>query len=156
VYAAGIQGQRAPDLFAQAWRGPDGVPLDALALADLPGRYKLLFFFQSWCPGCHSHGFPTLARIVDRTDRETLGAVVVQTVFEGFEENTAEEAWALQERLGLGVPFGHDATEPRSRTMSAYRTGGTPWFVLVDPARVVVANHFSFDADALVRYLAGA
>ena len=29
-------------------------------MADFRGKVVYLYFFQSWCPGCHRHGFPTL------------------------------------------------------------------------------------------------
>ncbi len=152
----GIEGRAAPELAGDLWRGPDGEELATLGLQDLPGRFKLLFFFQSWCPGCHSQGFPSLARILEGTDRTDLGAVAVQTVFEGFEANTPEKAWALQQEHGLGIPFGHDGIGGRSPLMAAYRSGGTPWLVLVGPDGNVLANHFHFDADAVIEAIRSA
>jgi thiol-disulfide isomerase/thioredoxin len=147
----GIRGKQAPPLNAEQWRDAKGNPLETLSLTDLPGRFSLLFFFQSWCPGCHSTGFPTLAKILEHTSRSDLSAVAVQTVFEGHEENPPERAWALQKEHDLQIPFGHDGTAAQSPLMAAYRTGGTPWFVLIDPEGEVVANTFRFDAKAVIK-----
>ncbi|AMS41435.1 hypothetical protein N7E70_011930 [Aminobacter sp. NyZ550] len=34
--------------------------------------------------------------------------------------------------------------------MQDYRTGGTPWFIIIDPAGKVVFNDFHLDADLLI------
>lgn len=51
-----LVGRPAPELEAERWdgAGSDGQPM----LAGLRGKVAALFFFQSWCPGCHSSGFP--------------------------------------------------------------------------------------------------
>jgi len=51
----------------------------------------------------------------------------------------------------------HDAGEPKSHTppvtMAKYRSGGTPWTVIIDPAGRVVYNHFHIDSDEAVRLI---
>lgn len=37
--------------------------------------------------------------------------------------------------------------------MQRYRSGGTPWFILVNPEGVVLFNHYHLDADRLTDYL---
>jgi hypothetical protein len=38
-------------------------------------------------------------------------------------------------------------------TMEDYRTGGTPWFVAIDPDGVVLQDGFVIDADRFTRTL---
>ena len=149
----GIRGQPAPELVASEWRGPDGSPLESVSLADLQAPFKLLYFFQGWCPGCHQHGFPTLRTVLENTGRDELQAVAVQTVFEGYDTNVPERAWKLQQTWQLGIAFGHDGPKPRSRLMGRYRTGGTPWLVLIGPDGRVLENHFHMNADAVVQFV---
>ena len=48
----GIVGQKAPALWAQSWRNlPKGT--DSFDVRTQRGKVLVLFFFQSWCPGCH-------------------------------------------------------------------------------------------------------
>ena len=39
--------------------------------------------------------------------------------------------------------------------MADYRTGGTPWAVLIGPDRRVLANGFQIDADAAIEGITG-
>ena len=32
---------------------------------DFQGKYKVIFAFQDWCPGCHRNGFPDLKQMVE-------------------------------------------------------------------------------------------
>ncbi len=150
-------GPLAPALSAQAWRSATGAPVDRLTLADLPGRFKLLYFFQSWCPGCHSHGFPTLATIKAHFEAEGRGDqvafVAVQTVFEGFAENTEAAATESLERHGLtDLPLGHDAGSPPT-IMADYRTGGTPWTLIIGPDRTVLADGFQVNSANAIDFI---
>ena len=70
--------------------------------------------------------------------------LTVQTVFEGFSSNTAAKAQRQAKKYGLTHPVGHDPG-PRnsgSVTMRRYRSGGTPWIVIVDKKGVVRFNGF--------------
>src|SRR3546814_9984590 len=81
-----------------------------------------------------------------------FGIAGVQTVFEGVEVNTPDRLRHDQTKYGLRIPFGHDAISPDGRyptTMVNYRTGGTPWLVVIDPAGTVIENGFSIDAEEL-------
>jgi methionine-R-sulfoxide reductase len=152
----GITHQLAPELGVSEWRGPAGQPLDTYGLSHMPGRYKLIFCFQDNCPGCHRSGFPTLLKIFEAFRRSPLVSfAAVQTAFEEFEHNTSERGFANQQRYALPIPFGHDAglNNAGSVLMQRYRSGGTPWFILVDPEGVVVFNHYHIDADRLIDYL---
>ena len=125
-------------------------------LDDLGDGYRILYFFQHWCPGCHSHGFPTLVRLVGELADEGVGFAAIQTVFEGGEVNTFDRIRDDQRRYGLTIPFGHavpasDATLPAP--MADYRTGGTPWFVVIAPDGRVVFDGFQLDSEALIKAL---
>lgn len=76
-------------------------------LADLGDGYKVIYCFQHWCPGCHSRGFPALKRLVDGLSDKGFGFAVVQTVFEGADQNTVEKLRETQLHYGLDLPFGH-------------------------------------------------
>jgi hypothetical protein len=79
-------------------------------------------------------------------------------VFEGSEVNTFERLRENQRRYGLRVPFGHAAAdsapaEAVPAIMEAYRSGGTPWFVVIAPDGRVVYDGFRLDAKSLVQIL---
>ena len=156
----GIEGRPAPDFHLAQTLAADGTPAAApLTLASLTGRHKLLYCFQSWCHGCHESGFPTLARVVAAfADRPgDLSVAVIQTVFEGFEENTFEALLQTRQRYDLRVPFAHDPGKGiesnSSQVMRAYRSGGTPWFILIGPDGRVLFNDFRLDADGLIDFV---
>jgi hypothetical protein len=146
----------APELRVPFWIDAQGRHRPPLRLADLGPGFKLVFCYQHWCPGCHSQGFPTLIRLVRALSPYGFGFAVVQTVFEGFEENTPDRLRETQVRYGLKLPFGHDAPEPGSQfptIIRDYRTGGTPWFLLIDPAGELIFSNFHLDPDVLLTAL---
>ena len=141
-----------PPLRVSRWIDAEGHPSAPLKLTDLGEGFKVIYCFQHWCPGCHSHGFPTLKTLVNKLSGHGFGFAAVQTVFEGAQTNTFERLRENQERYGLAIPFGHDAAEGRYPTVMAdYRTRGTPWFIGLDPMGEVLHSDFRLDADALVR-----
>lgn len=121
---------QAPELRVQRWIGKDGENLVApLKLSDLGAGPKILFAFQHWCRGCHVHGFPTLQRLHRALAVRGVGFAVIQTVFEGAEENTFEKLRVNQLRYALPVPFGQDEPPVGAElptVMEDYRTRGTP------------------------------
>ena len=148
----GIGGQIAPEWEVGQWFGlPDDQ--QHLHLQDITADVVYLYCFQSWCPGCHSHGFPTMAAVRARVPDDRVAFVAVQTVFEGHEVNTADRAVASVEQHSLGtIPVGHDvdpAGGPPSM-MRLYRTGGTPWTVIIGPERRVCFDGFQIDEDSAV------
>lgn len=155
---AGIVNELAPEMGVSRWIDASGQPLAEYGLAKMPGRYKLIFCFQDACPGCHLSGFPALARIVEAFRGSSfVGFAAVQTVFEDFKQNTFERMVAAQLKYALPIPFGHDAGAGRdgagSQLMQRFRTGGTPWFILVDPDGIVAYDHFRVDAEKLISAL---
>lgn len=152
------QGQQAPELRVKQWIDGAGQVLETpLKLADLGHGAKILFAFQDWCSGCHSHGFPTLRKLYDALAPREVGFAAIQTVFEGAHENTFERLRVNQERYGLPIPFGHDLplTDANSPSfMEDYRTRGTPWFAVIDVSGQLVFSDFFIDADWLASELA--
>ena len=151
-----IVGNPAPELRVPVWIDADGNPRAQLKLADLGPGYKILFCYQHWCPGCHSSGFPTLLRLVNALAGRGFGFAVIQTVFEGAEQNTPERLREEQQRYGLRLPFGHDPLRENDlypTVMEDYRTGGTPWFILIDPKGDVIFSGFHFNADGFLQAL---
>ncbi len=143
----GILNQPAPAWGVQQWLN---LPKDKTALdpAEYKGKVIYLYAFQSWCPGCHQQGFPTLKEIIARYGSDTNVAIVaVQTAFEGFQSNGFEQAKQTARRYELKIPVGHSGTaqEP-SLLMRRYRTGGTPWTIIIDRKGVVRFNDFHIEA----------
>lgn len=151
-----VDEQQAPELRVQKWIGGDGASIAPLMLADVGTGPKILFAFQHWCHGCHLHGFPTLQRLYSALSLRGVGFAVIQTVFEGAEENSFDKLRVNQLKYDLPVPFGHD--EPPAGTtlptfMKDYRTRGTPWFSVLDAGGQIIFSDFHLDADQLVKGL---
>ncbi len=145
-----------PELRVQKWIGHDGGCIAPLKLSDIGTGPIILFAFQHWCRGCHSHGFPTLQRLYGALSSKDVGFAVIQTVFEGAHENTFEKLRVNQLKYGLPFAFGHDeppvgATLPTF--MEDYRTRGTPWFTVIDTGGRSVFSNFHLDADWLIKEL---
>ncbi|MBB4066354.1 peroxiredoxin family protein [Gellertiella hungarica] len=154
----GIVGSPSPPLENVQWIDGNGNQRDPLSLEELGTGFKILYFFQDWCAGCHTHGFPTLVTLADNLGNKGVGFAAVQTVFEGSDVNTFDRLRENQSRYGLSIPFGHAAPgkgpgETVPAIMEAFQTGGTPWFVVIAPDGRVVYNGFRLEADALVHAL---
>ncbi len=146
-----LNDNQAPELRVAKWIDGAGAARTPLTLDELGANLKVIYCFQHWCPGCHSAGFPTLQRLVPALKPHGVGFAVVQTVFEGFEENTFERLRDTQQRYQLDLPFGHDAVVGGVPTiMEDYRTRGTPWFIIIDATGDIVFSDFHLDADRLI------
>lgn len=142
---------QAPELRVQHWIDGEGQPRAPLKLADLGSGYKVIYCFQHWCPGCHTSGFPVLQKLVDTLSTRGVGFAVVQTVFEGAEVNTPDRLRETQLRYRLKVPFGHDVAVDRFPiVMRDFHTGGTPWFIVIDPAGCIVHSDFHIDVNRVI------
>ena len=139
----GIRGQPAPRLQIDRWYN---LPLDknSIDVTDYRGKVIYLYGFQSWCPGCHRYGFPTLTELIEHyKDNDDVAFIAVQTTFEGFGANTPERAKEMADRYGLTIPVGHSGSSKQpSAVMRRYRTGGTPWTVVIDGDGTVRFNDF--------------
>lgn len=154
----GIAGLPAPPLENIRWIDENGNERRPLTLTELGQGFRILYFFQDWCAGCHTHGFPAFVTLAEKLRDKGVGLAVIQTVFEGSDINTFDRLQENQRRYGLRVPFGHAVADPGSADaapaiMEAYRSGGTPWFVVIAPDGRVVYDGFRLDADNFAQTL---
>lgn len=153
----GIRGQEAPEIKLDYWIDKDGKD-GSFSVTENRGKWVFLKCFQDWCPGCHSSGFPTLKAFSDEFHGHPKVAIAgIQTVFEGFSSNTLEDVRKLQLRYELPITMGHDPgnseTHERPQTMRKYRTGGTPWLILIAPDGTVAFNNFHVNKDKLIEFV---
>ena len=147
----GIVGAAAPSWEIQQWKHlPRGK--ETLDVSNLRGKVIYLYCFQSWCPGCHKHGFPTLVEVHKNYKDDPLVAfAAVQTTFEGERINTFENARNTVDKFGLTIPVGQSGgAGERSMLMKSYRTGGTPWTIIIDREGIVRFNDFHIDPKEAV------
>jgi thiol-disulfide isomerase/thioredoxin len=159
----GIKGVPAPELNVPEWIDGNGDPQTPFQINLHHGKWIYLKCFQEWCPACHSIGFPNLQKLVAAfPNNDIIVPAVIQTTFEGFNNNNKGALRKNQLRYDLNLPFGHDPgdidlpkSEPKRypKTMQSYRTGGTPWVVIIDPSGTVVFNDFHIDIDKLIAFL---
>ena len=92
-------------------------------------------------------GFPTLKNLVEVfKGKNEIKFIAVQTVFEGYKSNTKDKLRKNQLKYSLKIPMAHDTGNPDTddipKTMSKYRSGGTPWTIIIDSSGKVVYNDF--------------
>lgn len=153
----GIRGLEAPELDIEYWIDADG-DRSKFSIADSRGKWIVLKCFQNWCPGCHASGFPFLQAFAKEFhDNPEVAIVAIQTVFEGFTTNTQDAVRELQLEYELPITMGHDPGDPDglkiSDTMLKYRTGGTPWIILIDPDGMVAFNDFRVNTGKLIEFI---
>ena len=106
-------------------------------------------------------GFPTLQKVTQAFKNENqVKFFAVQTVFEGYNYKSQDKLRKNQLEWGLNIPMAHAAGDPQTHQIPAimrkYRSGGTPWTVLIDPNGTVVYNHFHIEppqATAIINQL---
>lgn len=140
----GILGLDAPELTVEDWINGDGsASATPFRLGDHSGKVRVLFAFQAWCPSCHTAGFPVLKAIMDHYDDEhNVVFAAVQTVFEGHSSNGPERRFEMLQDYGIALPVGQDEAYPRPDVISTYRTGGTPWFIVINREGKVIHNGY--------------
>jgi len=147
----------AKEFNVKDWIDASGNAIEPIRLSDYKGKFKVLYCFQHWCPGCHSKGLPDLKKMVAALEgNDKVVFLAIQTVFEGFEENTYEKIIETQKKYDLKIPFGHDAGydgKSTSNIMANYQTGGTPWFILIDKHDAVVFDDFHLNVDGAIQFL---
>ena len=105
---------KAPELRVDYWIDGQGNEMDnPIRLSDYEGKFKVIYAFQHWCPGCHKIGLPNLKKMVDALEEDDkVVFFAVQTVFEGSHTNTPEKLKITQDKYDLRIPFGHDDGSP--------------------------------------------
>jgi thiol-disulfide isomerase/thioredoxin len=148
---------KAPEFGVKDWVNANGVKTDSIKLSDFKDKFKVVYCFQSWCPGCHSKGLPDLKKMADALkENDNVVFLAIQTVFEGYHENTYEKMLETQKQYDLIIPFGYDAGDDGksvSNIMKNYQTGGTPWFLFIDKHDNVVFSDFHLNPDAAIELL---
>ena len=145
----------APELTVPYWIDGDGKQRPPLTLEELGARST------DFCSSTNI-GATGAIRPDSRLSRRwfkipasrTSASPTVQTAFEGTYVNTRHKLPVDQQRYGLRIPFGHESRSPlgvNPATMENYCTGGTPWFVAIDPNGVVLQDGFSIDTDRFIR-----
>ena len=148
---------RAPEFNVIQWIDSKGNKTNPIKLSDFKGKFKVIYCFQHWCPGCHSKGLPDLKKMVNALDgNKNVVFLAIQTVFEGHEDNTYDKIVDTQKQYALNIPFGHDAGDDntlKSNIMTNYKTGGTPWFIFIDKHDNVVYSDFHLNPVAAIEFL---
>jgi hypothetical protein len=103
-------------------------------------------------------GFPTLKKLTEKFNgNKSVMFLAVQTVFEGYGYNTKEKLRKNQLRYNLKVPMAHAAGNPENHSspeiMRNYRSGGTPWTVIIDPEGWVAYNDFHIEAQSATAFI---
>ena len=143
----GVAGQQAPSWSVSKWHQlPKN--LKELNVEDYKGKVLYLYFFQSWCPGCHKTGFPNLKKLHEKfKDDKLVEFVAIQTTFEGHGINTDKKLEPIAKRYELPIPFGQSKGENGTPDiMKKYRSGGTPWVVIVDKNGRVQFNDYHIES----------
>ena len=153
----GILGKDAPEFRFSKWIDENGKKTE-VQLADYQGKVVYILAFQSWCPGCHSFGFPSLQYLQEKyKERDDIIFLSIQTVFEGAHTNNHGKLRKTQKKYDLPIPFGHDdgkeADLNYSSFMKDYRSGGTPWVVIIDKSGKVVFNDFNLEVKDAIKTL---
>ena len=147
---------RAPEFSVNQWIDSKGNKTNPIKLSDFKEKFKVIYCFQNWCPGCHSKGLPDLKKMVDALDgKENVVFLAIQTVFEGHDANTYDKIVETQKRYALNIPFGNDAgddNKSKSNIMTNYKTGGTPWFIFIDKHDNVVYSDFHLNPVAAIEF----
>ena len=148
---------KAPEFNVNQWIDANGDKTASIKLSDFKGQFKVVYCFQSWCPGCHSKGLPDLKMMVEALEgNDHVAFLAIQTVFEGHNANTYEKMVETQKQYDLKIPFGHDAGDDgasRSNIMTNYQTGGTPWFIFIDKHDNIVFSDFHLNPKAAIEFL---
>ena len=103
-------------------------------------------------------GFPTLKALTEtfKGNPEVI-FLAVQTVFEGYGYNTKEKLRKNQLKYDVKVPMAHAAGNSESHRppeiMRNYRSGGTPWTVIIDPKGWIAFNHFHIEPKSAVELI---
>ena len=105
-------------------------------------------------------GFPTLKKLTQTFKNvDQVKFFAVQTVFEGYEYNSRDKLRKNQLEWDLKIPMAHAAGNPQThespQVMKNYRSGGTPWKVIINPQGRVIFNHFHIKLAQAVALIEG-
>ena len=158
TYPAGIAGKIAPDLRVEHWMNHTGKPMTKKPkMKDYNNKLLYIYCWQYWCPGCHSQGFPTLKKLLNEFGEDPdIKFLAIQTPFEGRHINTLDKLKITAEKYDLKIPMGHTQTQAGEKIpflMKDFRTGGTPWGIVIGPDRKVLLNGYKLDYEITVKLI---
>lgn len=154
----GILGHDAPELTVMDWIDGDGsAAATPFRLDAQKDKVRVLFAFQAWCPSCHTAGFPALKSILTHySGNADVAFAAVQTVFEGHSSNGPERRFELLQEYDIKLPVGQDEAFPRPDLITDYRTGGTPWFIVINRGGKVIHNGYRLELRTGIKLIDGA
>jgi hypothetical protein len=100
-------------------------------------------------------GFPTLKKLTEafKYNNQVI-FLAVQTVFEGYNINSRAKLRKNQLKYDVKIPMAHAPGNPQTHEIPAimrhYRSGGTPWTVIINQNGKVIYNHFHIEPDQAV------
>lgn len=152
TFSRGIQGQKAPIFEVEHWVDKHGKPLSKKPkIKDYKGKMLYIYCWQYWCPGCRNQGFPTLKKLYKKYGKnKNIEFLAIQTTFEGNHVNTLDKVPEIIAKYDLQFPVGHTQAQPGEEIpyfMYNYRTGGTPWGILIGPDQTVLINDYELEYD---------
>ena len=105
-------------------------------------------------------GFPTLQKLTQAFKHvDQVKFFAVQTVFEGYSYNSLDKLRKNQLEWTLKIPMAHAAGNPQTHEipeiMRKYRTGGTPWKVIINPKGKVIYNQFHIELSQAIALIEG-
>lgn len=96
----------AAEFYVKDWVDENGNTTNQIKLSDFKGKFKVVYCFQSWCPGCHSIGLPNLKKMIQALKgNENVVFIAIQTVFEGHHENTFDKMLETQKKIRFKNTF---------------------------------------------------
>ena len=100
-------------------------------------------------------GFPTLKKLTETfKNTDQVKFLAVQTVFEGYNINSQAKLRKNQLKYDVAIPMAHapgnQQTHEVPSVMRDYRSGGTPWTVIIDRKGEVIFNNFHIEAPQAV------
>ena len=100
-------------------------------------------------------GFPTLKKLTETfKNSDQVKFLAVQTVFEGYNFNSQAKLRKNQLKYDVAIPMAHAPgnrqTHEIPSIMRNYRSGGTPWTVIIDKKGEVIFNNFQIESPQAV------
>jgi thiol-disulfide isomerase/thioredoxin len=170
-------GEKAPELIVSDWLVGSTIKLE-----DLNGKFVLLHFFQTNCPGCFAYSLPETEKLHRKYGERGLEVVGVVVRFEEYNINTIPNTKAflesgkltdkVKEVLANKMPnlldengnfnakithrIGWDKGEAESysETFKVYNPPGTPMEYLIDrEGRIIGMDHWLSSDPRLIEFL---
>jgi thiol-disulfide isomerase/thioredoxin len=142
-----LVGEIAPSFGIKQWVQGNNKNLD---MKDLKGKVIYISTFQDGCPYCHRYGLPALRDLhgVYKEDKD-VQFLAIQTAFEADEEYDLQSIKDVITEYKLTMPVGNSERDEYGRPafMDRYKTGGTPWVIIIDKSGIVRYSNFQLHED---------